>query len=188
MKGLNNLILIFAIIFLNSCIQNSSFSKEELGFFKPYFKADTAIYKSLKGQLDTVIFTKMTIDTVEVRSIEQGFYNNNILRVSYKLTENSYHKVTVKSINNEPDDFLSISKAKNSHSSKEIYFLGLLFDEEYFDKIINIIQTEVIVFDESKAKYKDANINEGIKSFKFSFTKGILSFVDKNNVEWLRIN
>jgi len=188
MKGLNNLIGMCVILFMNSCIGNSSFNQAELKFVNPYFKPDTATYKSSQGLMDTIIFTARAVDTVEYRNLAQGYYNENILRVSYKLTNNSFHKFLNESINNEPVDFISISKAKNSHSSKEIYFLGLLFDEEYLDSIIKTNQNEVIVFNEDKATYKDANINEGIKSFKFSFTNGIISFVDKTDIEWLRVN
>jgi hypothetical protein len=78
-------------------------------------------------------------------------------------------------------------KAKKSHSSKEISFLGLVFDEDYVNKIINTKDSSII-FSSENAQYKGVNINEGIKSFRFDFNKGIVSFIDKHEIEWVRIN
>jgi hypothetical protein len=188
MKVLNNLMVItIAIFFMNSCIRNSSFNKEELKFVKPYLKENTVIFQSPQGYMDTIVFSNSVIDTVELRNLSQGYYNENILRVTYKITSKSFHKLFEQSLSNELIDFISFSKAKNSHSSKEIYFLGLLFNEDYLDGIINENTGEIIVFKSDKAKYTGLNINKGIKSFKFSFTKGIESFIDDSG-EWIRIN
>lgn len=191
MKKLNSLfvITIFTVIMrlFTSCNGNASFSPNELKFAKPFTKTNIVEYRSSRGQIDTIIFHSAIIDTVRIRSIEQGFYNDNILRVSYDLTDNSYHKLTVKSVNGEPTYFISFAKAKNSHSTKEISFLGLLFDDDYLNKVVTTKETS-IVFSQDNARYKGVNVNEGIKSFKFDFEKGVVSFVDKNDIEWLRSN
>jgi len=142
-------------------------------------------FRSSRGQIDTVIFYPAVIDTFS--SVEQGLYNENILRIAYELTDNSYHRLISKSVNEEPEYFISFSKEKASSSSKEISFLGLLFSNDYINKVINK-KDSLIVFSQGNAKYKDVNINEGIKSFNFNFKKGILSFIDKNDIEWVRLN
>ena len=175
-----------AILFccISSCMQNATFSEDELRFAKPYSKTDTAIYQSEKGLVDTIIFQQAIIDTFRPRSIEQGFYNELTLRVSYKLSTNSYHKLTVFSKNNEPENFIQFSKAKGSHQNKEINFLGMNFSDEYVEKI-DVSNKDEITFRAENAAYNEANINAGISSFVFDFDKGITSFVDINNVKWI---
>jgi len=185
MKGINNLLPIFVTMFIiSSCMSNSSFNSEELKYVNPYLKSDTAVFKSFRGLIDTIIFSSINVDTVKYRNFAQGYYNENILRVSYKLTNNSFHKLLNNSANGEPVDFISFSKAKDSHYSKEIYFLGLLFDENYLDQLKST--GHYIIFKSDKAKYTGLNINKGIKSFKFSFAKGVESFDDDE--EWIRVN
>lgn len=166
-----------------SCTGNASFTSEEMRFVAPFEKDSIVIYKSEEGQLDTIRFLKLKIDTIRYRSIEQGFYNENALTIGYELTSNSYHKITVQSINNEPEHFLLFIKARKSHSSKEISFLGLVFDEDCINKILNRKDSSII-FSRENAQYKGVNINEGIKSFKFDFKHGVISFIDKNDIEW----
>ena len=182
-----NLITAMLFCFTSACMQNSTFSEDELRFAKPYSKTDTAIYKSETGLIDTILFHSEINDTVEVRNIEQGFYNNRRLLVSYKLSDNSYHKFTVKSVNNEPNYFIHFAKAKGSHQSKEISFLGMVFSEEYLNKI-DVCNKNEIIFSEGNATYNEANINEGIKSFVFDFDKGITSFIDTHNLKWRRVS
>jgi hypothetical protein len=170
-----------------SCTGNASFTSEEMRFVKPFEIDSVIVYKSEQGQIDTVRFFKLKIDTIRYRNIEQGFYNESALTVGYELTNNSFHKITVQSINKEPEHFLLFLKAKKSHSSKEISFLGLVFDEDYVNKIINTKDSSII-FSSENAQYKGVNINEGIKSFRFDFNKGIVSFIDKHEIEWVRIN
>jgi hypothetical protein len=170
-----------------SCGGNASFTSEEMRFVKPFKNDSVVVYKSAEGQTDTVRFLKLKIDTIKYRNIEQGFYNENALTVGYEITNNSLHKITVQSIDKEPEHFLLFLKAKNSHSSKEISFLGLVFNENYINKILNT-KDSPIVFSRENAQYKGVNINEGINSFKFDFNKGVVSFIDKNNIEWLRMN
>jgi hypothetical protein len=170
-----------------SCSANASFTSEEMRFVRPFENDSVVVYKSAQGQVDTIKFLKLRSDTIRYRNIEQGFYNENALTVGYELTDNSFHKITVQSLDKEPEHFLLFLKAKNSHSSKEISFLGLVFDKEYINKILNT-KDSLIIFSRENARYKGVNINEGIKSFKFDFNKGIVSFIDKNDIEWARMN
>ncbi len=190
MKVLNRVfsIVLFFIVgeFFISCNYNSSFDKNEWLFVKPFNKNDTAVYRSAKGQMDTIIFYAVVEDTVKVRNIEQGFYNNNRLRVGYALTKNSFHKFLIESINKEPEYFIIFSKAKYSSSFKQVSFLGLLFDDDNL-KLITKPYDTAIVFSKKDAKYSGQNINEGINSFNFNFNVGIISFIDKHNVAWIKI-
>jgi hypothetical protein len=165
----------------------ADFSKEELQFIKPFSKNQQFIFKSSTGQIDTIVFGAATFDTIEYRNIEQGFYNELALTIPYRITSGSFHKITVASLNNEPEHFLQFTRAKGSHSSKEISFLGLIFDEESIKRII-AEKRGVLNFRKEDAFYSEVNINEGIRSFKFSFIKGVVSFVDKNNTEWRLLN
>jgi hypothetical protein len=177
-------LLSFTPIFLFSfCFGVDTFTQSELKFVKPFYKTDTVIYTSENGQADTIVFNAFTEDTLKLRNLEQGFYNETQLRVRYSLTINSFHKITVKSVNNEPDDFISFGNVKHSHSYKQICFLGLIFDEKYLDEV-DVSQLNEITFTQDNATYKNVNINAGIKSFRFDFNKGILSFVDNNNIKW----
>ncbi len=192
MKLYNSLvyIIILSVIvtLLSACLGNASFSEDEYKFVRPFSDTNNiVIYKSSKGQTDTVLFSRWETDTIKYRSIEQGYYNENVLSVNYELSNNSFHKITVKSINNEPDHFLFFGKAKNSYSNKEICFLGLLFDKEYLENIISTKDAS-IVFSRHNAKYSGLNINQGIKSFTFDFNKGVVSFIDDDGVDWVRIN
>jgi len=189
MKISSNLFLtVIAMRLFSSCTTgNASFSSEELRFTKPFSDNLVAVYKSETGQVDTITFLKWKVDTIKYRNLEQGFYNENTLSVGYKLTNNSFHKITVKGVGETSENLMLFIKAKNSHSSKEFCFLGLLFDESYLNNIM-ASKYGTIIFSQENAKYKDVNINEGIKSFTFSFEKGITSFIDKNNKEWKRIN
>jgi len=191
MKILSNaaflIILIVMMQLFASCTSNASFTSKEMRFTKPFENDNVVVYKSQKGQIDTVRFLKLKIDTIRYRNIEQGFYNENAVTVGYELTNSSFHKITVQSIDKEPEHFLLFLKAKNSHSSKEISFLGLAFGEDYINKILNTKDSS-IVFSDENARYKDVNINEGIKSFKFDFNRGVVSFIDKHDIEWVRID
>jgi hypothetical protein len=181
-KFLYFLALILHICF-SACMQNATFSNDELRFLKPFLRTDTAIYQSSTGLIDTILFHQAMNDTAKVRSIEQGFYNNNRLLVSYELTNNSYHKFTVKAVNNEPENFIQFTKAKGSHQSKEIRFLGMVFSQEYLNKL-NVKNKNKVTFNVNNATYNEVNINEGIKSFVFDFDKGITSFIDIKNIKW----
>jgi hypothetical protein len=178
---------IIILTFFLSCNYSRHFSKEELRLFEPFSKPDTIIFKSDIGQFDTIIFSRVITDTIRFRNIEQGFYDNDILRVGYKITEGSYHKFLINSVTNEPEYFISFSKTKRSYSNKEICFLGLLFNESYLNQITANKESQ-IVFEESEAQKTGVNINQGIKSFVFDFGKGVVYFIDKNNIKWSRLN
>lgn len=179
-------ILVASTKLFTSCTGNASFSSEEMRFAKPFVRADTAIYQSDSGQTDTIIFQAVRIDTIKYRNFEQGFYNENMLRVAYELSPKSFHQFTVESTDGTPTYFINFIRAKNSHSAKEIYFLGLTFDEEYLDNIA-AVKDKSILFSKEKAKYSGVNINEGIQSFEFSFDKGVIAFVDRQGREWIRV-
>ena len=174
---------LITITLISSCLGVVPFSASELKFVKPFTKTDTIVYTSEKGQIDTIIFSAVVYDTMKVRHIERGYYDENRIRVIYALTENSYHKLITGSVNWKGEDFLHFSKTKQSSSSKEIGFLGLLFSREYIESI-DVNKQNEITFSETNATYKDVNINEGIKSFQFSFDEGVLSFIDNNNIRW----
>lgn len=183
-----SVIVLFCMQFFNSCTGgNASFSSEEMRFAKPFSDKSIVIYRSEIGQLDTVTFLNYKIDTIRYRNLEQGFYNENTLSVRYDLSESSYHKITVKGVNGDWQDLMLFLKAKNSHSSRQFSFLGLLFDESYLDVVMST-KDSVVVFNENHARYKGVNVNEGIKSFTFSFKKGIIFFTDNHNIRWERIN
>ncbi|HVM86682.1 MAG TPA: hypothetical protein VMT76_00745 [Puia sp.] len=173
-----------------SCTSNTSFTPEEMRFTDPFNDTSIIVYKSALGQIDSIKFFKWELDTIKYRNFSQGFYNENILRVKYQLLNHSYHKINYGGgLSNYElmDNYLSFLKSKNGHSDKEINFLGLEFDKDYVNKILNIKESSIIFSDEN-ARYKGVNINQGIKSFKFDFEKGITSFVDKNGVQWVRSN
>jgi hypothetical protein len=179
------IVAIISAIFLNGCFSVGDFGEEELLFVKPFSKNQELIFKSPTGQKDTIVFGEATFDTIKYRNIEQGFYNELALSISYKLSPGSFHKVTVTSVKNETEHLLQFTRAKGSHSSKEISFLGLIFDEKYINNIVGK-RNNVLNFRKEDAVYSGVNINEGIKSFVFSFDKGIISFVDKSSAEWQR--
>ena len=181
------IIAVVCVIFLNGCMSTAEFSEDELRFAEPFSNNQELIFKSAIGHIDTFIFGAVRVDTIRYRNIEQGHYNEIVLSVPYRLSPGSFHKLTVRSVNNEPEHFLQFARAKGSHSSKEISFLGLIFDESYIDKAI-AGRKAVLNFREEEANYSGVNINEGIKSFVFHFEKGIVSYIDKNNAEWQRIN
>lgn len=190
MKILSNFLLTVIVMELfSSCTGNASFTQKEMRFTEPFKEDQIVIYKSSLGQMDSIKFFKVGIDTVKYRNFSQGFYNENVLRVKYQLLNNSYHKIDYGAgLSNYEleDNFLSFLKSKNGHSDKEIGFLGLGFDEDYVNEILTK-KDSVIIFSQENAKYKGLNINVGIRSFTFSFENGIVAFIDKNNKEWKRI-
>ncbi len=187
MNKLLTILLVSAITLLCSCFGVDPFSQNDLKFVKPFNKTDTVIYTSEKGQVDTIIFSAVSNDTLKLRNLEQGFYDENRIKVSYALTKNSYHKLSTGEVHNEPHHFIQFAQAKHSHSSKEIYFLGLIFDQEYIESI-DVNNKSEFTFSHENAIYEEVNINEGIKSFTLNFDKGILSFIDKNNIKWTADN
>lgn len=176
------LVCLFISSAFSSCLNTPSFTKEELKFANPFSKADTGVYKSSKGQTDTIIYHAAIKDVLKIRSGERGFYNENRLIVYYELSNGSYHKFTVHSSNGEHKHLISFYK----NDSKEICFLGLIFNDQYIDSICNN-PGSTISFIINNAQYSGMNINEGINSFQFDFNKGIVSFKDKYNSLWLRI-
>jgi len=97
------------------------------------------------------------------QNFEQGFYDENMLRVAYELSPKSFHHFTVASTDGTPTYYINFIMAGNSHSAKDIYFLGLTFDEDYLDNI-EATKDKSILFSKEKAKYSGVNINEGIQS------------------------
>lgn len=181
-------IIFILVVALYSCKTDNNFSNEELRFVKPFNKTDTVIYKSTKGLIDTIIFFPKDSFIGKVSSFEQGFYKQNILTVEYILTPNSYHKFIIVDGSNivKPKQFLGFYKSDIGNISKEIKFLGLIFSEKSIDKISKSNQDEVI-FNDKDADYVNMNIVEGIKSFKFNFSTGIVSFIDNDNVLWEKV-
>ena len=194
MKILNSFffiaIFIIVIRLFPSCTGNASFNHEETRFTEPFKNTNIVVYKSALGQIDSIKFFKRELDTIKYRNFSQGFYNENILNVKYQILNHSYHKLDFGAgLSNYGlvESFLSFLKSKNGHDNKEISFLGLAFDEDYISKILNTKDSSII-FSSENALYKSVNIKEGIKSFKFNFEKGIISFVDKKGIVWVRLN
>src|SRR3984957_5885605 len=106
MKTFNSLLFIVvsvaAMKLFTSCTGNASFSPEEMRFAKPFVRADTVIYRSDAGQTDTILFQAARIDTISYRNLEQGFYNENMLRVAYALSPKSFHQFTGASTDGTP--------------------------------------------------------------------------------------
>jgi len=102
---------VFAI---SSCIKVKDFTKEDLKWFTPYNKANTVIFISKRGELDTIIFYKKTASSDTIRNfLEQGYYNVNYLTVPYKLTSGSYHQSALMGNGNKRYDqyLFNISKS-----------------------------------------------------------------------------
>lgn len=191
MKILNNFrvfaLLISTLQLYQSCTGNASFTDQEMRFTNPFKENTVVVYKSAKGQMDTVRFLRVKMDTAKFRSFEQGYYNENFVIVDYELTNNSYHKISIPSVDKKTENLLLFRKTKGSEGSKEFGFLGLLFDEDYLKRILNT-KDSVIIFDRNDARYTGLNINEQIKRFKFDFNRGIVSFTDIHDIEWIRVN
>ncbi len=192
MKTLNNrnkLIIIFATVLLFFCISinmGAAFKSNELKFIKPFARYQTVIFKSNKGELDTIKFYKFHIDTIRYHNIEQGFYNEYDLKVGYELTDNSYHKLITIPNNKKTDDFITYIKVKGSYETKEISFLGLVFENKFIIDAISS-QSDSILFGKQDAVYEGVNINKGISSFVYSKTSGIISYSDITGSIWKRV-
>ena len=188
-------VLYFTLCFLMTiCIcscsyRNVTFSTQELKFTKPFVFNDTIIYKSIYGNSDTIIFYKVLYQVNQTRNLEQGYYNNYSYNVDYRLTIGSYHKIINPNEVGAQTNLYDITKSSDSPTinGQEFCFLGLIFDDKYLDSLL-IDTNSITIFDESKAQYQEMNINEGIKSFIFEKEKGIVSFIDKNNNKWFRVD
>jgi hypothetical protein len=166
-----------------------TFSTQELKFTKPFAFDDTIIYKSNYTEYDTIIFYKVLYQVNHTRNLEQGFYDNYSYNVDYRLTMGSYHKIINPNEIAARTTLYGIRKSSDSPTSngQEFCFLGLIFDDKYLDNIM-LDTNSITIFDESKAQYKGMNINEGINSFTFEKEKGIVSFIDKKNNKWFRVD
>ena len=193
MGKLNNrskLIIIVATVLLFLFIGknvSATFTANELKFVKPYSESHIAIYKSDKGQIDTIKFYKFYIDTIKYRNTEQGFYNEYDLIVRYELTEDSYHKLITVPNNKKTDNLMTFIKVKGSYETKEMGFLGLVFENKF---ILNAISSRVdsVLFSDKDAIYRNININKGISSFVYRKDQGIVSYSDDTGSIWKRIN
>lgn len=149
----------------------------------PFRKTIANIYRSKDGRCDTVIFFAAKKDTFKVRSFELGFYDVERFVVNYEMTSGSYHNVA----GILPGHiFIKFNVASGVYSSKEIYFFGLLFDGEFIDKVADSV--DAVEFDGDRARYRDLNIDKGVTSFRFSFDRGVVSFVDGDGAAWFLEN
>lgn len=184
MKRLSSFKIVFySIIFLSlhNCNWQEAPIKRDLIFIQPFDKKKIAVYESPSGQRDSIVFYQATFDTVKNRNLEQGLYDGITLQVKYELKVGSYHKLG----NNMSANFLNFIYTSNQNISKEIFFIGLLFDKEAIEKNYDQLKKgELITLDENIAQYKNLNVTEGIKSIKFSSKSGVVSFVDSNNKVW----
>ena len=164
-----------------SCGYSINYTPSELTLVKSFNQTHTYVYKSEQEQFDTITFSKLKRDTIERRGFETGNYNIYALSVYYQISKNSYHKLIGAS---ENEYLINFSRAK-PYTSKEIGFLGLLFDEGFVDSVI-AHKYRVIVFPINKAEDHGININKGIKSFTMNLDSGIVSFIDEHNIKWTR--
>jgi hypothetical protein len=182
------LVSIIAILLFSCNSRKISFSKNELQLLRPFQSVDTVIYQSKNSLRDTIIFYNQENSKSSVNNFEQGFYTTYSINVRYKLTKGSYHKFVQSNAEDESSYLISLSKNTNAvNADIEVYFLGLLFNNAYLNGLKND-GMKTITFDESTAEYKNLNIIEGIKSFDFNFQIGIVSFIDNNNLRWVRKN
>ena len=183
------LFIFLPTILLWSCSYNKvTFTKQELKWTIPYQSDDTVIYQTRDDKRDTIIFYQVEHQVNSTSNFEQGFYNNYTYGVDYRLTINSYHKNINPNEIGTKTSLYDIEKSSDNPTSagQEFCFLGLIFDYKFLENISEDTNS-IILFDGAKAQYREMNINEGIKSFKFQKEQGIISFIDKNNEEWFRL-
>jgi hypothetical protein len=165
------------------------FTSEELMWFKPFDrKADTAIFISEKGELDTIIFNKTVIDSSETRNFEQGYYDKKNLTVSYDFTKGSYHQFA-KSDDGESrfnQNLCHISRTSSTdYSDFEVIFIGIIYNGNEL-KNIQKIDENTYFFDSKKATYPSINVEKEIKDFTFNTEKGIVFYTDDRGLKWRR--
>ena len=178
-------VLIILFYFIGCVTQPiKNFTQQDFMLIKPFKQKDTVVYLSSKGQTDTIIFYPAKVDTNKYRNFEQGFYDQYVLSVNYNLLSGSYHKFILTDKNNGMEDLYSCSIS--DISIRELSFLGIVFSKDMLDNLL-IDSGKIITFNSYQAQYQDVNINEGIRSFTFSTQIGIISYVDTNNIEWVRI-
>ena len=190
MKTLKIYISLLALTLLNACNfgQVNTFTFDSLKWFKPYNQTETVIFKSEKGEIDTIIFHKTDTTKYSIKDLEQGFYNKTTLSVAYEFTKGSYHQFT--KINEEgkkyEQNILSISNSSSSEfTEKEISFIGIIFNGKEMENIKQL-DSSTYFFDSNKATYPEINVEEGISNFTFDTEKGIIQYTDKRNVNWTR--
>lgn len=169
-----------AVCLLTSCTTNAKFSKQDLMLTKPYSKSDTMVYTN-GSNADTIVFYAAKFDTVKFRNMEQGFYNSYSISINYTISPSSYHKF--KEIDSSGSERMILISNSGSKSTKEFFFLGLLFDSDGVNDRLNT-STSTVNFKSENARYKKLNINEPIVSFEFNCSNGITSFVDDHGVKW----
>ncbi len=185
--------IIWILFFACTTRKDVAFDNNDLKWLRPFNTTDTIIYRSQNGLSDTITFFQQESNRSSVSSFEQGSYTTYSKSVTYKLTDSSYHKfIQVNSngiqvySNSKKQYLFSLSKSNNqTETGMEISFLGLIFNESYL-KSLRTDSIKVLTLDEVKAAYKNMNVTEGIKTFDFDFQKGIISFIDYNNVKWKR--
>jgi len=179
-------ILAIAFLIVTCHPQKSSFTQNDLRWLQPFETDDTVIYQSSNKLTDTIIFFSAESTKSTTSGFEQGFYTTYSKSVRYKLTNSSYHIFTQVDGRDSTAYLFTIDRDTNAPGAgMELYFLGLLFNNNFLDSLTNAKATQ-ITFNESNAAYRNLNIVEGIKSFNFDFKKGITSFIDNNNIKWIR--
>jgi hypothetical protein len=185
LKAKNDLYIVLIGLLFQSCSSKAPFTNNELKWFRPYEKIDTSIFISEQEHLaDTIIFFGTDTTIVKLRNLEQGFRNEKTFKITYLLTDNSYHKLIFLTGKKEPENFISVTDNDNwTKPLMEITFLGSIYDNSFLDKRKNDT-TGIVHFDKASANYRGVNVAEGIESFDFDFKKGIIGFMDKFNRRW----
>jgi len=185
----NFIVLFLLTISLVSCSVGKikEFSANDLKWFKPFTQVDTIIFETENNELDSVIFFKTDTSKYSARNLEQGYYDTRTLSVQFILTKGSYHQFAKLGDNNNyrQDIFRLTNSSSDNYTNFEIYFLGIIFNGKELQNILKV-DSDTYVFEGKKATYASVNINEGINKFTFSLTKGVISYIDKRNVEWKR--
>lgn len=190
MKTLKICIGLLALTLLNACNfgQVKTFTFDSLKWFKPYNQTETVIFKSEKGEIDTIIFHKTDTTKYSIKDLEQGFYNKTTLSVAYEFTKGSYHQFAKlnREVKRYEQNILSISNSSSSEfTEKEISFIGIIFNGKEMENIKQL-DSSTYFFDSNKATYPEINVEEGISNFTFDTEKGIIQYTDKRNVNWIR--
>jgi hypothetical protein len=162
---------------------DSSAERPYAYLIEPYGERRLEIFHS-EGRSDTMIFYPVREEVEQVRHLERGFYDERHYRVDHELTPGSYHRLSSNSDGTRRKRFIGITeKSGRKGASVELYFLGSIFDK---DGLPLDLEAESVVLSDSTALYSGININEGIRSFTFDRTLGVVEFVDLNGHHWKR--
>lgn len=182
-------IFLSTMLCIGCSLSVSNFTKDQLTWFQPFSRTDTAVFKSTNNELDTIIFDKTHLDRDTVRNfIELGYYSTNYLSVPYRFTKGSYHQFAFMGDgkNRYDQSLFSLSKSSNNQEQFEIIFIGTIFNGKELKNSIKL-NSEVYYFDSKKATYSGMNVEKAINDFTFDKRAGIIKYTDERNIVWKRL-